>query len=187
MIKKITDKMFSIHTDDECFYVGMNRGNDKSQNYSPEPTHFTPYQCCPTTVEKASARIAILSDTNLGSSKEHDNEITFRFTKAAPMTNSPPSKSKASKVKAPKTKLTSVASSSSDDDKPKKAKKEEKESKNKDTDVAPSKKLREREVKETKETKDKDSDKKDKKGKDKKDKGKNAQDDDGIFKLSNWW
>lgn len=180
--------MFSIHTDDECFYVGMNRGNDKTKKYSPEPTHFTPYQCCPTSVEKASARLAILSDTNLGSSKEYDNEMNFRFTKAAPKTDSAPSKSKGSKAKAP-AKFTPVASSSADEEKPKRGKKEERESKNKDTDVspAPSKKLREREVKEPKETKDKDSDKKEKKGKDKKDKGKNAQDDDGSFKLSNWW
>lgn len=179
--------MFSIHTDDECFYVGMNRGNDKTKKYSPEPTHFTPYQCCPTSVEKASARLAVLSDTNLGYSKDHDNEMNFRFTKAAPMTDSAPSKSKGSKAKAP-AKFTPVASSS-EEEKPRRNKKEEKESKNKDTDVvpAPSKKLREREVKEPRETKDKDSDKKDKKGKDKKDKGKNAQDDDGLFKLSNWW
>lgn len=179
--------MFSIHTDDECFYVGMNRGNDKTKKYSPEPTHFTPYQCCPTSVEKASARLAVLSDTNLGYSKDHDNEMNFRFTKAAPMTDSAPSKSKGSKAKAP-AKFTPVASSS-EEEKPRRNKKEERESKNKDTDVAPapSKKLREREVKEPRETKDKDSDKKDKKGKDKKDKGKNAQDDDGLFKLSNWW
>lgn len=176
--------MFSIHTDDECFYVGMNRGNDKTKNYSPEPTHFTPYQCCPTSVEKASARIAILSDTNLGNSKDFDNEITFRFTKAAPMTNSAPSKSKGSKAKAP-AKFAPVV----EEEKPRRAKKEERESKNKDTEVAPapSKKLREREMKEPKETRDKDSDKKEKKGKDKKDKGKNAQDDDGLFKISNWW
>lgn len=181
--------MFSIHTDDECFYVGMNRGNDKTKKYSPEPTHFTPYQCCPTSVEKASARLAVLSDTNLGYSKDHDNEMNFRFTKAAPMTDSAPSKSKGSKAKAP-AKFTPVASSSSsEEEKPRRAKKEERESKNKDTEVAPavSKKLREREVKEPRETKDKDSDKKEKKGKDKKDKGKNAQDDDGLFKLSNWW
>lgn len=162
--------MFSIHADDECFYVGIERGNDNAKKS--EKSHIAPYQCCPTNKKRADAHLSVLSDTKLGSSKEANNDITFKFEHDAPKSVGKP---KGSKAKAP-------AKPAQED---KKAKKEDSK---KD---APEKKKRERDVKEKepKDSKDKDIDKKDKKGKEKKEKGKNTHDDDGdgFFQLGNWW
>lgn len=165
--------MFSIHTDDECFYVGIERGNDNSKKS--EKSHIAPYQCCPTSKEKAQARLAVLSDTKLGSSKAVQNDQIFKFEHEE---NKSVGKPKGSKGKAPP--------KSAQSQEERKAKKEEREAKR---EAAPEKKKRERDVKEkdSKDSKDKDNDKK--KGKDKKEKGKNTQDDDGdgYFQLGNWW
>lgn len=165
--------MFSIHTDDECFHVGIERGNDNSKNSV--KSHIAPYQCCPTTKEKANARLSVLSDTDLGSSKAPTNDQTFRFEHDEVKSVG---KAKGSKLKATKP---------AQEDR--KAKKEERDAKK---EAAPEKKKRERDVKEKepKDSKDKDIDKKDKKGKEKKEKGKNSQGDDGddgYFQLGNWW
>lgn len=165
--------MFSIHTDDECFYVGIEQGNDNSKKNL--KSHIEPYQCCPTTKEKAQARVAVLSDTKLGSSKEKNNDITFKFENVKDQKSV--GKPKGSKLKAPP-----KPAQSQDERKPKESKKE----------PSPEKKKRERDVKEKEpkdSTKDKDIDKKDKKGKEKKEKGKNKHDDDGdgFFQLGNWW
>lgn len=165
--------MFSIHTDDECFYVGIERGNDNSKKS--DKSHIAPYQCCPSSKEKAQARLSVLSDTKLGNSKAVSNDQTFKFENDRDDKKSV-GKPKGSKVKAPP---------KAQEDR--KAKKEEREVKKE----APEKKKRERDVKEKepKDSKDKDIDKKDKKGKDKKEKGKHTQDDDGdgFFQLGNWW
>jgi len=159
--------MFSIHTDDDCFYVGIDQGNDNSKKS--DKSHITTYQCCPTKKEKPQTRLAVLGETKLGSSKAVTNDITFRFE----------GMEHARSVDKPK------AAHSQED---RKVKKEEREAKK---DAAPEKKKRERDVKEKeKEPKDsKDKDIKDKKGKDKKEKGKNTQDGDGdgYFQLGNWW
>ena len=166
--------MFSIHTDDDCFYVGIERGNDNSKKS--EKSHIAPYQCCPTTKEKAQARLSVLSDTNLGSSKDVTNEQVFKFENQQEQKSV--GKPKGSKGKAPPKTTHSQEE--------RKVKKEERESKKEEK---PEKKKRERDVKEKdpKDSKDKDNDKK--KGKDKKEKGKNTQDDDndGYFQLGNWW
>lgn len=163
--------MFSIHTDDECFYVGIERGNDNSKKSV--KSHIAPYQCCPTTKERPSARLSVLSDTKLGSSKEQNNYITFKFEKAADEKSV--GKPKNAKLKAP-------SKPAQEDRKPKKEDKKE---------PAAEKKKRDRDVKEKepKDSKDKDIDKKDKKGKEKKEKGKHAHDGDGdgFFQLGNWW
>lgn len=169
--------MFSIHTDDECFYVGIERGNDNSKKS--EKSHIAPYQCCPSTKERAQARLSVLSDTKLGSSKETNNDITFTFE------NVKDSKS-VGKPKGSKSKAAPSKPAHSQEER--KVKKEEREAKK---EPAPEKKKRERDVKEkdSKDSKDKDIDKKDKKGKEKKEKGKNSKDDDGdgFFQLGNWW
>lgn len=167
--------MFSIYTDDECFYVGIERGNDNSKKSL--KSHIAPYQCCPSTKEKAQARLSVLSDTKLGSSKEANNDITFKFENDDKKSVGKPKGSKLKAVEKP-------AQSQGE----RKSKKEERESKK---EAAPEKKKRERDVKEKepRDPKDKDIDKKDKKGKEKKEKGKNTQDDDGdgFFQLGNWW
>lgn len=169
--------MFSIHTDDDCFYVGIERGNDNSKKS--EKSHVAPYQCCPSTKEKAQARLSVLSDTKLGSSKEPSNDITFTFEHDKDSKSVGKPKGSKSKPAAPK-----PAHSQEE----RKAKKEDREVKK---EAAPEKKKRERDVKEkdSKDSKDKDIDKKDKKGKEKKEKGKNSKDDDGdgFFQLGNWW
>ena len=151
--------------------MGIERGNDNSKKNL--KSHTEPYQCCPTTKEKAQARLAVLSDTKLGSSKESNNEITFKFE------NDRDQKS-VGKPKGSKLKASSKPVQSQDERKPKESKKE-----------APSdKKKRDVKEKESKDSiKDKDIDKKDKKGKEKKEKGKNKHDDDGdgFFQLGNWW
>lgn len=174
--------MFSIHTDDECFYVGIERGNDNSKKS--EKSYVAPYQCCPSTKEKAQARLSVLSDTKLGSSKEPNNDITFKFEREDDSKSV--GKPKGSKAKAPPKPAPSQEE--------RKAKKEERDAKKEEREAkkeAPEKKKRERDVKEKepKDSKDKDIDKKEKKGKDKKEKGKNTQDDDGdgFFQLGNWW
>lgn len=174
--------MFSIHTDDDCFYVGIDRGNDNSKKS--DKSHIAPYQCCPTNKERAQARLSVLSDTKLGSSKATSNDITFRFEQEDDKKSI--GKPKGSKKAPPK-------QAPSEDDR--KAKKEKREAKSAAAATAvekPEKKKRDRDVKEKepKDSKDKDNDKKDKKGKDKKEKGKNTHDDDGddgIFQLGNWW
>lgn len=158
--------MFSIDTDDECFHVGIERENVNSKNSV--KSHIAPYQCCPSTREKAQARISVLSDAKLGSSKATDNYQMFKFEHDEKEKNAKP---KGSKVKA-------VPKASQEDRKPKKEAAEK-----------PEKKKRERDAP-VKEPKDKDNDKKDKKGKEKKEKGKNTQggdDGDGYFQLGNWW
>lgn len=166
--------MFSIHTDDECFYVGIERGNDNLKKNL--KSHVEAFQCCPTSKEKAQARLAVLGDTKLGSSKEAHNDITFKFKKDDEQKS-------VGKPKGSKLKTSTKQSQSQDDRKPKESKKE----------ATLEKKKRERDVKEkeSKEpTRDKDNEKKDKKGKEKKEKGKNSQskdDDDGFFQLGNWW
>lgn len=164
--------MFSIHTDDECFYVGIERGNDNSKKS--EKSHIAPYQCCPSSKEKAQAKLSVLSDTKLGYSKAVSNEQTFKF------------ESDKDKKSVGKPKGSKKAPEKSPEDR--KAKKEEREAKK---EAAPEKKKRERDVKEKepKDSKDKDIDKKDKKSKDKKEKGKHTQGDDGdgFFQLGNWW
>jgi hypothetical protein len=166
--------MFSIHTDDECFYVGIERGNDNSKKSL--KSHIAPYQCCPSTKEKPQARLAVLSDTKLGNSKAPSNDQTFKFENEKDQKSV--GKPKGSKPKSPPKPAQSQEE--------RKAKKEEREAKK---EAAPEKKKRERDVKEKepKDSKDKDIDKK--KGKDKKEKGKNTQDDDGdgFFQLGNWW
>lgn len=163
--------MFSIHTDDDCFYVGIDRGNDKSKK-----SVVTPYQCCPFTKKISDARLSVMSDTKLGSSKAVQNDVMFLFENEADKKS----------VGKPKGNKAKASQKPSHDDR--KAKKEEREVKKE----APEKKKRDRDVKEKepKDSKDKDIDKKDKKGKDKKEKGKNTQDDDGddgFFQLGNWW
>lgn len=158
--------MFSIDTDDECFHVGIERENVNSKKSV--KSHIAPYQCCPSTREKAQAKISVLSDAKLGSSKAVDNYQMFKFEHDEPKSAGKP---KGNKVKAsPK--------ASQEDRKPKKEAAEK-----------PEKKKRERDAP-VKEPKDKDIDKKDKKGKEKKEKGKNTQggdDGDGYFQLGNWW
>lgn len=181
MNSRITDKMFSIHTDDECFYIGIDKpGNDKSKKRY-NVVSVSPYQCCPTTKDKASARLSVMGDAYLGNSKAHENKIMFTFVKEEE--EKPATKPKGTKAKAPVKQAPSV-----EERKPKKEK-EERETKTKEAPATPKKEKREREVKEKepKDSKDKDSDKKDKKGKDKKDKGKHTQGDDGFFKLGDWW
>jgi len=117
-------------------------------------SHVEPYQCCPTTKEKAQARLAVLSDTRLGSSKESNNDITFKFE------NDRDQKS-VGKPKGSKPKSQSKPAQSPDERKPKESKKE----------ATPEKKKRDIKEKETKDlSRDKDIDKKDKKGKEKKEK-----------------
>lgn len=170
---------------DECFYVGISKGkvNTKKSN---EPSYYTPYQCCPTKVDK-SAKLSVLSDTKLGNSKSGSNDINFKFTKAEPYEAAKETKGR----KPQKASLTAPASE--ENVRKRKEPSFEKESNKKEDSPLPSRKLRDREPKEVKDTKeskdvkdgkDKD-DKKDKKGKGK-DKGKNAQ-DDGFFGLGNWW
>lgn len=169
--------MFSIHTDDECFYVGIERGNDNSKKSL--KSHIAPYQCCPTTKERPSARLSVLSDTNLGNSKEQNNDITFKFEK-------PADQKSAGKPKRSKSKTVPKPAAQED----RKAKKEDKKE---SAAPAAEKKKRDRDVKEKekepKDSKDKDIDKKEKKGKEKKEKGKHAKDGDGdgFFQLGNWW
>lgn len=170
--------MFSIHTDDDCFYVGIERGNDNSKKS--EKSHIAPYQCCPSTKEKAQARLSVLSDTKLGSSKEASNDITFTFEH----------EDKSKSVGKPKgSKPKPAASKPAHTQEERKVKKEDREVTKKE--ALPEKKKRERDVKEkdSKDSKDKDIDKKDKKGKEKKEKGKSSKDDDGdgFFQLGNWW
>lgn len=167
----ITDKMFSIHTDDECFHVGIELGNDNSKKS--QKSYIAPYQCCPSSKETPQARLSVLSDTKLGDSKSTGNYQTFAFPKVAEKKSA--GKPKGSKAKSPP--------------KPEgKAKKEDRDMKEK---PAAEKKKRDRDVKEKepKDSKDKDNDKKDKKGKEKKEKGKNTHGDDGdgFFQLGNWW
>lgn len=163
--------MFSIHTDDECFYVGIERGNDNAKKN--EKSYVAPYQCCPSTKEKAQARLSVLSDTKLGYSKAPNNEQTFKFERSAD--DKAVKKPKGTKSKAP--------SKPAQEDR--KAKKDDRDAKKDGAE----KKKRERDVKEKepKEPKDKEIDKKDKKGKEKKEKGKHSPDGDGFFQLGNWW
>ncbi|CRK96271.1 CLUMA_CG009693, isoform A, partial [Clunio marinus] len=157
---------------DECFYVGIERGNDNAKKS--EKSYVVPYQCCPSTKEKAQARLAVLSDTKLGTSKAIRNDITFTFEHDEE--DKPAAKPKGGK------KLKAPSKPAQED---RKSKKEDNKK-----DSAQEKKKRERDVKEkeSRDTKDKDFDKKDKKGKDKKDKGKHTNDDDGdgFFQLGNW-
>lgn len=163
--------MFSIYTDDDCFYVGIERGNDNSKKSV--KSQIATYQCCPSTKERPTARLSVLSDTKLGSSKEQNNYITFKFERDADQKSV--GKPKGSKAK-------SLPKPSQED---RKAKKEEK----KEPTVEKKKRDRDVKEKEPKDSKDKDIDKKDKKGKEKKEKGKHAHvdDDDGFFQLGNWW
>ncbi|CRK96270.1 CLUMA_CG009693, isoform B [Clunio marinus] len=140
---------------DECFYVGIERGNDNAKKS--EKSYVVPYQCCPSTKEKAQARLAVLSDTKLGTSKAIRNDITFTFEHDEE--DKPAAKPKGGK------KLKAPSKPAQED---RKSKKEDNKK-----DSAQEKKKRERDVKEkeSRDTKDKDFDKKDKKGKDKKDKG----------------
>lgn len=159
---------------------------------SSEPKRFTPYQACPSKVDKT-GRLAVLSQEKLGNSRESNDDMNFVFVDAVHTTGNA-SKGRAGKI------LKGVKSSPPADEE-RKTKKEapvrelKKVAKEKDEAPMPIIKKREskepkepkevKEPKEPKEPKDKD-DKKDKKGK-AKDKGKNTQ-DDGFFGIGgNWW
>lgn len=180
--------LLSLHTDDECLYFGIEKGIDNAKKK--QKSEVVAYRCCPVSSIKPNSRLSVLSETDLGSSKTHDeNEITFVFEKEEAVKPKDKKNSKNdSKKKEEKKK-----SESTQEVKPKEVKKEKVEKKEaKEEVVVKEKKKKERDVKEKepKDSKDNKDDKKEKKGKDKKDKGKNTHDDDdedGYFQLGNWW
>lgn len=73
-----------LHTDDECFYVGLGHqglGARKGQNFA--PNNYQPFQCCPTKVQKT-MKVPKMSARRIGYDKsetkpEQKPSSTFKF------------------------------------------------------------------------------------------------------------
>lgn len=87
-----------LHTDDECFYVGLGHqglGARKGQNFA--PNNYQPFQCCPTKIQKTT-KVPKMSARRIGYDKsdtkqEQKPSNTFKFAEETKKSLSKKSKS----------------------------------------------------------------------------------------------
>lgn len=115
-----------LHTDDECFYVGLGHqglGARKGQNFA--PNNYQPFQCCPTKVQKTT-KVPKMSARRIGYDKSDTNKqeqkpsSTFKFADEPKKSSKKSSKSEDEELQQPvkvSYKKTQSTKSQSDDKK----------------------------------------------------------------------